>query len=151
MKKNLSHFFHQLFSHQLYSASPRHPRFFSLTLFALCSLLLPACAELGVVQDRLAPKQIEGGKVLFQYYSPSARTVTVAGTLNNWEYRQDQSRTIYMKKNDKGIWDATVQLAPGRYHYKFVIDYQTWVLDDNNPLTEDPDNNGDIKSLIVVK
>ncbi len=116
----------------------------------LVLLMLAGCSGLGVIQDRLAPKQIDGGKVLFRYYSPSAKTVTIAGDFNGWEYKQDQSRAIYLKPNDKYIWSAAVPLSPGRYRYKVVIDYQSWILDSNNPLTED-DGTGNLNSLIIVK
>lgn len=108
------------------------------------------CSGLGVIQERLAPKQLDGGKVSFRYYSPSAKTVTVAGDFNGWEYKQDQSRTIYMKKNEQDVWEATVPMSSGRYRYKFVLDYQSWILDSNNPLTED-DGTGNFNSLIVVR
>lgn len=114
------------------------------------ALILAGCASFGMIQDRLSPKQVPGGKVLFRYYSPSAKTVTLAGDFNGWEYKQDQSRTIYLKQDEKFVWQASVPVTTGRYRYKFVIDYQSWVLDSNNPLTED-DGTGNFNSLIIVK
>jgi len=121
-----------------------------LLCFLFSLLIFPGCSGLGLLQDRLAPKQVDKGKILFRYYSPSAKTVTVAGEFNGWEFKQDQSRTVYLKKNEKDIWEALVSMGSGRYHYKFVIDYQSWVLDSNNPLTED-DGTGNLNSLIIVK
>jgi 1,4-alpha-glucan branching enzyme len=38
-----------------------------------------------------------------------------------------------MKKDKKGIWKATVSLAPGRYQYRFLIDGR-W---ENDPACSD--------------
>lgn len=124
------------------------------TLLSILPLNLLAffsgCASLGMIQERLVPRQMEDGKVLFRYYSPSARTITPAGDFNGWEHRQDQSRTIHLRKNEKDVWEVAVPLQEGRYRYKYVLDYQSWVLDPNNPLTED-DGTGNFNSLLIIK
>lgn len=103
-----------------------------------------------MLEERRQPELLDGGKVLFYFYSPSAKTVTLAGDFNGWEHKQDQSRTIYLKKNEKDIWSVTVPISSGRYRYKFVVDYQAWFRDPNNPLTED-DGKGDLGSLLIVR
>jgi 1,4-alpha-glucan branching enzyme len=90
------------------------------------------------------------GEVLFQYDFPSARTVCVAGEFNGWEWQSNQSRTILLKKNADGIWQARRKIPPGRYQYKIVLDYQSWILDPYNPYTYD-DGRGNINSLLIVK
>jgi hypothetical protein len=54
---------------------------------------------------------------------PQARAVTVAGTFNNW----DPAKTPLEKARD-GTWHTKLNLTPGRYEYKFVVD-GLWVED----------------------
>lgn len=124
---------------------------FYFLLFTLQQcMLLAACGTTGIIRDRLPPPSQTSKGILFQYYSPSARTVTVAGEFNNWEHKPDQSRAIKLKKDEDGIWQATVEIPAGRYMYKYVIDYQTWILDPYNPYTID-DGTGNLNSLLIVK
>jgi len=76
--------------------------------------------------------------------------VTIAGEFNNWEYKPDQSRAVKLTKDSDGIWRATVKIPSGRYMYKCVLDYQTWILDPYNPYTID-DGTGNLNSLLIVK
>ena len=63
------------------------------------------------------------GNTLFTWIG-NAETVELKG---EWDW--DQS--VLMTEVD-GIWSATVQLEPGLYCYKFVIDGE-WVFDEENP------------------
>lgn len=56
-----------------------------------------------------------GNQVLFIMPAPNAHSVAVLGTFNNWE-------PTPLTKNKDGIWTASLDLAPGRYEYAFVID-----------------------------
>lgn len=60
-------------------------------------------------------------KVTFKVRAPTAKEVIVAGDFNNWDVHQ-----YPMKKDDEGFWRVTVQLAPGRYEYKLLIDGRWW-------------------------
>ncbi|MCD6502034.1 hypothetical protein J7L01_05485, partial [bacterium] len=51
------------------------------------------------------------------YKNPSAKEVFVAGSFNDWS----ESATP-MESDGEGNWSATLDLAPGRYEYKFVVD-----------------------------
>lgn len=55
--------------------------------------------------------------VEFRLNAPKAKKVSVAGTFNNWDLKQDSA-----KKDLKGNWTAKINLSPGRYEYKFIID-----------------------------
>jgi 1,4-alpha-glucan branching enzyme len=61
----------------------------------------------------------------FSYTNPDARTVELAGEFSHW-------KTLPMTKTAGGTWTRTLQLSPGRYGYKFVVDGD-WTLDPNNP------------------
>ncbi|MGC8887759.1 MAG: isoamylase early set domain-containing protein [Verrucomicrobiia bacterium] len=54
---------------------------------------------------------------VFSYTAPGALSVLLAGDFTHW-----QSNPIPMKKQPDGTWRATVKLAPGTYHYRFIVD-----------------------------
>jgi 1,4-alpha-glucan branching enzyme len=58
-------------------------------------------------------------KVKFAIQAPQAANVALAGEFTSWELNPKP-----MKKSKAGEWAATVNLAPGRYEYKFIVDGQ---------------------------
>jgi 1,4-alpha-glucan branching enzyme len=54
-------------------------------------------------------------RATFKLDAPRAREVYVAGTFNDWTTRP-------LKKQKNGQWSTFVNLAPGTYEYRFVID-----------------------------
>ena len=74
---------------------------------------------------------------------PGARLVALAGSFNEFK----QSELLCGKEGDG--WVCRIDLAPGKYTYKFVIDGD-WILDPDNANTED-DERGFINSVVVVK
>jgi 1,4-alpha-glucan branching enzyme len=73
---------------------------------------------------------------------PDASIVTVAGSFNNW----NQSQYIFGREGD--VWICRVDLEPGKHAYKFIVD-GNWLLDPDNPNTED-DDYGVKNSVIIV-
>ncbi|PKN02108.1 MAG: hypothetical protein CVU77_01420 [Elusimicrobia bacterium HGW-Elusimicrobia-1] len=119
--------------------------------FFLALAVFSGCATFNIIRDRIESPVIDGAKVVFYYDSDSAKSVSVAGEFNGWEYRPEQPRAIVMKRNEKGgVWQASSEISPGRYQYKIVIDYQTWITDPYNTNTVD-DGTGNLNSLLVVK
>lgn len=81
-----------------------------------------------------------GATVTFFLRSNSrARQVRLAGTFTNWE-----SGALPMKKTDSG-WIALVKLDPGKHWYKFIIDGD-WDIDNDNSLREN-DGRGNVNSV----
>lgn len=74
---------------------------------------------------------------------PNAKTVALAGTFNNWS---TQSTPMTRKGAN---WSVSINLAPGTYRYKFVVDKDRWTVDPENSQTED-DGNGHINSVLIV-
>ena len=70
--------------------------------------------------------------------------VHVAGTFNDWD-----PGTLQLEKGDDGIFRATLELAPGKYEYKFVVD-GTWIEDPANPESID-DPYGGKNSVLTVE
>ena len=128
-----------------------------LAVSLLAAALLGGCAYGRIIRNRLpAPHKVEGG-VLFQYEAPAARHMNVCG---NWEEnswcgtkgtgRFDQTMGVMTDEDGDGIWEIVVPLKPGRYQYKYVIDWGVrWELDPNNPLTAV--EGGFTNSLLIVR
>ena len=71
----------------------------------------------------IGPKKTAKEKVKFEFAAPEAQQVFLAGNFNDWD-----TGTNPMKMDKKGVWKATLPLAPGRYEYRFLADGQ-WVND----------------------
>ena len=63
-----------------------------------------------------------GGKILkkrivFKYHASYAETVFVVGSFNGWN-----SAANPLKQDKEGTWSAVVDLYPGTYEYRFIVD-----------------------------
>jgi 1,4-alpha-glucan branching enzyme len=65
-------------------------------------------------------------KVTFQLQAPEARKVLIAGDFNDWS-----AEGSALKKTKDNVWRKEVNLKPGRYEYKFVVDGD-WMVDPSN-------------------
>jgi len=90
------------------------------------------------------PEVVAGG-VIFRYYDRDAERVHVVGDFDNWVLYADP----LIDRNGDGEWTVLLNLAPGRYEYKFVIDGVKWIPDPKNKTTVD-DGFGNRNSVIVV-
>ena len=91
----------------------------------------------------LPPASLKGNTTFRLKGHSNARVVAVAGSFNDW----NQSQRLCGKEGDE--WVCRIDLAPGKYTYKFIIDGD-WILDPENPNTED-DERGFTNSVLVVK
>ncbi|MBQ4068335.1 MAG: type I pullulanase [Lachnospiraceae bacterium] len=64
-----------------------------------------------------------GKEVTFSYTSTTANSVYLAGTMNGWNTTANQ-----MTKSGN-TFTCTLELEPGLYEYKFVVNGSTWVTD----------------------
>ena len=64
-------------------------------------------------------------RVNFNLHAPEARQVFVTGTFNGWD---PAARPL--KCDKKGVWRTWMNLAPGQYEYRFVVD-EKWLEDPN--------------------
>ena len=64
-------------------------------------------------------------KVHFTLSAPEAHTVSLLGDFNGW-----QADPHALKKDKKGDWKISINLTPGRYEYRFLVDGE-WQNDPN--------------------
>jgi hypothetical protein len=62
--------------------------------------------------------QCKPGGIVVSIKAPDAKDVSVAGTFNNWDKRSHRLK----RSTRDGHWVATLDLPPGRYEYKFIVD-----------------------------
>jgi len=72
-----------------------------------------------------------------------AEAVAIYGSFNNWI----QTKNYCAREGDG--WVCRIDLAPGKYTYRFLVD-GVGLTDPTNPATED-DGNGHVDSVIVIK
>jgi len=87
----------------------------------------------------------ENKNVTLTYKDEKAKQVAVAGDFNNWDTTSDK-----MVNLGDGNWSITLNLKPGRYEYKFIIDDTTWIADPNAKEFVD-DGYGGQRSVLVVE
>ncbi len=103
--------------------------------------LLDTTAKLS---DYYGVSQMEDAVVFVTLY-PRADNVQIAGDFNNWQPEYSPMQKV----GDSGIWQTEMNLMPGRYRYRLVVDGQ-WQQDPYNELTE-LNPFGGFNSVIEVK
>ncbi len=91
----------------------------------------------------LPPPSVKGNTTFRLLGYADASIVALAGTFNNW----DQSQLVCAREANE--WVCRVDLEPGEYTYKFIVD-GNWVLDPANPNTVE-DEAGNINNVLVKK
>lgn len=95
------------------------------------STLIIALAIIGIIAIVFKVMESPNPKtypIVFKIHAPKAQSVFVTGSFNKWhsvEYR--------LEKKEGGNWEVNIQIAPGRYEYKFIVD-STWTHDVTNPI-----------------
>lgn len=56
-------------------------------------------------------------KAILSFMAPDARSVQVAGDFNAWNPSVNP-----LKKASNGLWKINLNLSPGRYEYRFLVD-----------------------------
>jgi chromosome partitioning protein len=75
---------------------------------------------------------------------PRAKAVQIAGDFNNWQPQQ-----TVLKASKDGKWELAMELAPGKYRYRMVVDGQ-WQQDPYNGNVE-ANPYGEYNSILEVK
>ncbi|MCF7913362.1 MAG: alpha amylase N-terminal ig-like domain-containing protein [Candidatus Cloacimonetes bacterium] len=109
--------------------------------------MVSSCASLGMsggeaVKEDVASKKTASG-TLFTYQDANASSVNIAGDFNGWDTQADP----LTKTGD--TWQISMELAPGTYMYKFVVNGSDWKTDPNNP-NEADDGFGGANSVVTI-
>ena len=79
-------------------------------------------------KGKAGPKEPSTRSVGLAVVAPDAKTVSVVGEFNDWNVERHP-----LQQKDSETWHITLQLPPGTYQYKFVIDGTRWEDDADNP------------------
>ncbi|PIP18613.1 MAG: hypothetical protein COX41_07270, partial [Candidatus Omnitrophica bacterium CG23_combo_of_CG06-09_8_20_14_all_41_10] len=101
----------------------------------------PALALEKKMQELLKERLPRLTEIMFSLSSPGAKDVYLVGEFNNWQINE----TARMMQNN-GTWSKKLNLTPGKYRYRFVID-GSWIEDSSNPFKE-ANPYGSVDSLI---
>lgn len=95
------------------------------------------------VAHLLGVRQTSRG-VLFVQPANTARSICIAGEFNQWS-----PSALPMRLNDElGVFEAIVELKPGRYQYRLVMDGD-WVADPHNR-NQQLNSYGEPNSVVIV-
>lgn len=76
--------------------------------------------------EREKEMMVKQKKIHFELKTPGAKIVSLAGDFNSWKETK-----MATKRKNSGLWRVGVNLRPGRYEYKFIVDGQ-WINDPAN-------------------
>jgi hypothetical protein len=91
----------------------------------------------------LPPPSLKGNTAFRLKGHEDASVVALSGSFNAW----NQSQLLFAR--DEGGWVCRVDLDPGVYRYKFIVDGD-WLLDPSNPETAE-DEAGNVNNVLEVK
>ncbi len=91
----------------------------------------------------LPPPSITGNTAFKLKGYENAKIIALAGSFNNW----NQSETLFYKEGEE--WVCRINLEPGKYFYKFIVD-GSWITDPENSVTE-PDEYGNVNSVLTTR
>lgn len=132
----------------------------TVVVILVSGLIMAGCSYTKILRNRLpSPHRVDDfeNAVLFQYEAPQARHVNVCG---NWEDngwcgtetagRFDHGIASMTDDDGDGVWAVVLTLKPGRYLYKYSVDWGIrWESDANNPLNVD-DGFGGVNSILIL-
>lgn len=106
----------------------------------------------GVVPEQSTPEtpaseaapQAASGTHRFEYTATAGAAVFLAGEFNQW----NASSLAMLDPDGDGVFELSVELAPGRYQYKFVVD-GTWYEDPTATENTD-DGHGEKNSIVEI-
>jgi len=109
--------------------------YFAAALLAALTITSSGRAQRGPQGPRVVSPEINDGKVTFRILAPKAEAVTLSGS-----DIPGLGRGKEMMKNADGVWEVSLDMAPGYYRYNFNVDGVA-VIDPHNPATSESNNN----------
>ncbi|MGA2467720.1 MAG: isoamylase early set domain-containing protein [Thermodesulfobacteriota bacterium] len=74
-------------------------------------------SEIKTTLGKEKAKEGKTKKVDFNFSAPHAGSISIAGDFNDWDPGSHP-----MKKDKKGAWKISLNLAPRTYQYRFYVD-----------------------------
>jgi 1,4-alpha-glucan branching enzyme len=92
---------------------------------------------------RATERSRQPGHVIFRFHDEGAERVRLVADFAGWE-----TQPIDLRQQDNGDWQLTVELPPGRYSYRFLVNDQ-WK---DDPESKDYEFNsyGTLNAVVVV-
>ena len=84
-------------------------------------------ADMGEWMEKLHGPRVASGRVIFSFDAPVAGSVYLTGDFTNWS--RDGIRME--RDGDDGLWKVAVDLDPGEYEYRYIVD-GVWIKDPRN-------------------
>ena len=69
------------------------------------------------MSNKTVPQKVGRKKVTLGIHAPDAREVLVTGDFTAWD-----KEGVRLAKRSNGEWTATMELAPGEYQYRLLVD-----------------------------
>ena len=101
-------------------------------------------AEKKQVKKKKTSKAETPKLITFSLTAPEAKDVYLAGDFNQWQLNQDSKMRL-----EGDLWIKRLELKPGCYRYRFVVD-GSWLQDPENPNCQE-NTFGSMDSLLDVK
>jgi hypothetical protein len=115
----------------------------------VAALSLVLAVGLGFLARDMIPGQQQivdrSQRVQIIFFSPEASSVALIGDFNEWGQRE----VTFAQSSDRGIWEFSMDLKPGVYHYNLLVDGERWVANPKSS-TLVPDGFGGYNSVLVV-
>ena len=84
-------------------------------------------ADMGEWMEKLHGPRVASGSVIFAVDAPAAGSVYLTGEFTNWS----REGIKIERDGDDGLWKVDVDLDPGEYEYRYIID-GVWIKDPRN-------------------
>jgi 1,4-alpha-glucan branching enzyme len=96
------------------------------------------------MSNKTVPPKTARKKVILGIHAPDAREVLVTGDFTAWD-----KEGVRLSRRSNGDWSATVELVPGEYQYRLLVDGE-WR---DHPESEKrvPNPYGGTNSVLIVK
>ncbi len=94
----------------------------------------------GTIKRSLTLKSIEKD-IELSFYAPLAHAVQIAGSFNSWSAGD-------LSKDDNGTWQTLLNLKPGRYEYKYLVDGRWENAQDAHEMVDN--GQGSLNSVLIV-
>ena len=99
-----------------------------------------------IFKTRMYPTRFMIPILAFHLPRDSIKSISLVGEFNNWKV----GKNLLADPDSNGIYETDINLAPGEYEYKFVINGKKWVPDPMNP-RQIPDGWNGFNSLRTVQ